>query len=199
MSGFRKKGADVNERHDRHPSLWFAAMLLALVGALAPAACGSTGSSLPSSPSTTPTPVVDGASPVAGDTVDFTENPLGRRTSWGESQEITDLYARVETPVERPEAPTRAPGMKIVVAEVTLENDSGERRRYAAGTFTAFDQEGHSYGPSRATSEALSSGRLGPDEALWGVLVFEVRRSATVERIVWTFPAFEWVNEWTWE
>jgi len=189
----------VNERHDKHPRLWVAAMLLALGGALAPAACGNTGSSSPGSPSTAPTPIVDSAEPVAGDTVGFTENPLGRRTSWGESEEITDLYARVEKPVERPEAPTQAGGMKMVVVAVTLENESGERRRYAAGTFTAFDQEGHSYGPSRATSEVLSAGRLKPDEAVWGLLAFEVPSTATVERIVWTFPAFEWVNEWTWE
>jgi hypothetical protein len=155
MSGLPRKGANVNEHHGKHPSLWLAAMLLALGVALAPAACGSTESSSPGSLDTAPTPVVDGASPVAGDFVDFTENPLGRRTSWGESQEITDLYARVEKPVERPEAPTRAAGMKMVVVEVTLENESGERRRYAAGTFTAIDQEGHSYGPSRATSEAF--------------------------------------------
>jgi hypothetical protein len=189
----------MNEQHGMHPGLWFLAMLLALGVALAPAACGSTESSSPGSTGTTPTPVVGGAAPVAGDTVDFTENPLGRQTSWGETQEITDLYACVEKPVERPGAPTRAVGMKMVVVEVTLENESGERRRYAAATFTAFDQEGHSYGPSGATSEALSSGRLGPDEALWGILTFEVPRRATVERIVWTFPAFEWVNEWTWE
>ena len=143
--------------------------------------------------------MVESASPVAGDTVAFTENPTGRRTSWGESHEISDLYARVEKPVERPEAPTQAGGMKMVVVEVTLENDSGERRHYAPGTFTAFDREGRSYGPSRATSKVLSSGRLEPDEALWGLLTFEVPSSATVERIVWTFPAFEWVNEWTWE
>ena len=131
--------------------------------------------------------------------MDFTEDPLGRRTSWGESQEITDLYARVEKPVERPEAPTQAGGMKMVVVAVTLENESGERRRYAAGTFTAFDEAGRTYRPSKATSKALSSGRLEPDEALWGLLTFEVPRSAAVERVVWTFPAFEWVNEWTWE
>jgi hypothetical protein len=189
----------MNEQHGKHAGLWFAAMLLALCGALAAAACGSTGSSSPDSPGTTPTPVVENASLVAENTVDFTENPLGRRTSWGESQEITDLYARVEKPVERPEAPTKAGGMKMVVVEVTLENESGERRRYDAGTFTAFDQEGRGYGPSRATSEVLSSGRLKSDEALWGLLTFEVPRSATVERIVWTFPAFEWVDEWTWE
>lgn len=189
----------MNGQQRRHPGgLWFAAVLLALGGALAPVACGSTGSSPPGS-GATPTPAVDGASPGAGDTVDFTENPLGRRTSWGESQEITDLYARVEKPVERPEAPTQAEGMKMVVVEVTLENESGERRSYAAATFTAFDKEGRSYEPAGATSEVLSSGRLKPDEALWGVLAFEVPSSATVERVVWTFPAFEWVNEWTWE
>jgi len=142
---------------------------------------------------------VDSASLVAGDTVDDAENPNGRRTSWGESEEITDLYARVEEPVEHPEAPTQAAGMKVVVVEVTLENESGERRRYAAQTFTAVDQEGHSFELSRATSGVLRSGRLEPDEAVWGLLAFEVPRSATVKRIVWTFPAFEWVNEWTWE
>lgn len=196
MSGSGERGANVNGQHGKRPGLWLAITFLALGGALAPAACGGTESSPSDSPRSTPTSVMQSPSPVAIKTADVTENPLGERTSWGENQEITNLFARVEKPVEMTKAPT-GKGSKIVVVQVTLENESLGHRKYNARTFTAYDQAGHSYKPSHPT--VLSSGRLAPGEVVKGFLRFEVPSDATVERVVWTFPAFEWVNEWTWE
>jgi len=139
------------------------------------------------------------STPVAlsGPTGPDPDNPSGRHTAWGTNQEIDDVFALVKRPVTDTGA-TQPLGRKTVVAEIRMENTNAEPRRVSIRTFSACDQKGRTYSPARTTSTCLG-GRLDPGESVVGFLAFDLPRDATVERIVWSWPVFEWVNEWTWQ
>ena len=108
------------------------------------------------------------------------------------------MYVLLKKPVTDPLAAPVARNRKVVVAEIGLENTNAGSRLVSIHTFSARDRQGHTYAPSSATSTHLHK-ELAGGESVTGYLAFEVPPEATVDRIVWSWPVFEWVNQWTWQ
>jgi hypothetical protein len=117
----------------------------------------------------------------------MTTTPTSRTLKWGERAEINGTYATVESPIEDTSAPT-SEGKMIVVANVEMSSRPG-------GTWMAYDEQGNTYAPVSVPWE-LTTASVGPYA---GSLTFEIPSSATIKRIVWDWPVFEWVNVLIWE
>ncbi len=122
-----------------------------------------------------------------GATNTMTTTPTSKILKWGEGSEINNAYATVERPIELT-GTSAFEGKKIMIANVQMGSRPG-------GTWVAYDEQGNAYAPvSVPWGQAAAS--VGP---YTGSLTFEIPSGATIKRIVWDWPIFEWVNVLIWE
>lgn len=138
-------------------------------------------------PPTTASTVATSTTVTTAATNTMTTTPSSKILKWGEGFEINSAYATVGKPIELTSAPA-SEGKRIMIANVQMSSKPG-------GTWVAYDEQGNAYAPvSVPWGQAAAS--VGP---YTGSLTFEIPSGATVERIVWDWPIFEWVNMLIWE